>query len=295
MSAIRPLSVTRLDGVTSRFNRDPVDPGYGYQLGLVRAESFLVLDGDTAVSVTDRLGWRMGSGVTLPGGGGVQVGYQTTEAVTYDTRSGRHTKLRSWPEIQASLPTVSLPAVTGIRAVNVSSGVVRTLRTIEFGGRAAQRRVDDDIRVPLDVSVQWIRNLVTTYQGAVRVGRGSDPTGETERDERSHRLSVRSQLLPMGWFEGRLDRPVSVSVLAAFVSERTCRTTAATTECVAFLDQIGRSLNVSLDTSVRGFAVGMQVSFDDRQSFVGRRTGSTQFQVGLFGQYNFTGGALPLG
>jgi hypothetical protein len=92
-----------------------------------------------------------------------------------------------------------------------------------------------------------------------------------------------------------LDRPIAVSVLAAFTSERPCRYTTASTECVAYLDQIGRSLNLSLDTSVRGFAVGMQVSFDDRQSFVGRRTGSTQFQVGLFGQLNFTGGALPLG
>jgi hypothetical protein len=172
---------------------------------------------------------------------------------------------------------------------------VRTLRTIQFGRGLDQRRVDDDIRVPLDVSVQWIRNLVTTYQGAVRRGRGEDPTGATERDERSHRVSVRSQVLPPSWLASRLDRPIAVSVLAAFTSERTCRNTTASTECVAYLDQIGRSLNLSLDTSVRGFAVGMQVSFDDRQSFVGRRTGSTQFQVGLFGQLNFTGGALPLG
>ena len=295
MSAVRPLSVTYQDGVTSRFNRDPVDPGFGYQFGLVHAESFYVLDTDTAATVTDRAAWRLGSGVTLPGGGGVQVGYQQTDAVTLDTRSGRRTTQRSWPEVQASLPTISPPALTGIRAINISSGIVRTLRTIDFGGRADQRRLDEDLRIPVDVSIQWIRNLVTTYQGAARVGRGDDPTGETEREERSHRVTVRSQLLPAGWFANRLDRPVSVSVLAAFTSERTCRNTTAGSECVAFLDQIGRSLNVSLDTSVRGFAVGVQVSFDDRQSFVGQRIGSTQFQVGLFGQLNFTGGSLPLG
>jgi hypothetical protein len=295
MSAVRPLSVTYQDGVTSRFNRDPIDPGFGYQFGWVNAESFRVLDSDTAATVTDRVAWRLGSGVTLPGGGGVQVGFERTAAVTLDTRSGRRTTLRSWPEIQASLPALSPPALTGIRAITVSSGIVRTLRTIHFGGGVDQRRRDDDIRVPFDVSIQWIRNLVTSYQGAVRVGRGEDPTGETEREERSHRVSVRSQLLPPDWLARRLDRPVSVSLLAAFTSERTCRNTSAGSECVAFLDQIGRSLNLSLDTSVGGFAVGMQVSFDDRQSFVGRRTGSTQFQVGVFGQLNFTGGALPLG
>jgi hypothetical protein len=293
MGSVRPLSVTYQDGVSSRFNRDPVDPGLGYQLGWGRSESFRFIDADTAATVTDRAAWRLGSGLSLPGGGGVQVGFQKSEAVTLDTRSARVTKLRSWPEIQASLPTIPMPALTGIRAVNISSGIVRTVRTIEFGGRAAQRRLDDDLRIPVDVSIQWLRNLVTTYQGAIRIGSGDDPTGETERDERSHRVSVRSQLLPPGWLANRLDRPISVSVLAAFTSERTCRTTTASTECVAYLDQIGRTLNVSLDTSVRGFAVGLQVSFDDRQSFVGRRAGSTQFQVGLFGQLNFTGGQLP--
>jgi hypothetical protein len=293
MSAVRPLSVTYQDGVTSRFNRDPVDPGYGYQFGLVRAESFRVLDADTAATVTDRIAWRLGSGVTLPGGGGVQVGFQQSEAVALDTRSDRTTKLRTWPEVQASLPTIPLPSVIGVRSINLASGIVRTVRTIEFGGRAVQRRTDDDVRIPVNVSIQWIRNLVTTYQGSIRIGRGDDPTGETEREERSHRVSVRSQLLPPGWLASRLDRPISLSVLAAFTSERTCRDTTAGSECVAYLDQLGRSLSVSLDTSVRGFSVGLQVSFDDRQSFVGQRAGSTQFQVGLFGQLDFSGGALP--
>jgi hypothetical protein len=129
----------------------------------------------------------------------------------------------------------------------------------------------------------------------VRNGHGDDPTGKTEREERAHRVSLRSQLLPAGWLAGRLDRSVSVSVLAAFTSERACRRTTAASECVAYVDQIGRSVNVALDTSVRGLTVGMQVSFDDRQSFVGRRNGATQFQVGLFGQLNFTGGARSLG
>ena len=149
--------------------------------------------------------------------------------------------------------------------------------------------------MPFDVSVQWMRTLVTSYQAAFRVGSGQDPTGETERDDVSHRVSLTSQLLPPAWLGRRLDRPVSLSVLGAYSSERMCRTTTASGECVAFVDQIGRTLNVSLDTSMRGFAVGLQVSVDDRQSFVGQRTGATQFQVGVFGQLQFTGGALPLG
>jgi len=49
-----------------------------------------------------------------------------------------------------------------------------------------------------------------------------------------------------------------------------------------------------MDTRVRDFEVGLQASFTDRQSFVGQRTGSTQFQVGLYGQFVFqAGGAAP--
>jgi hypothetical protein len=295
MRSIRPLSVSYRDGITSRFNRDPIDPGLGYQLGWGGTDAFRFLDADTAATLTDRYAWRLGSGLSLPGGGGVQVGYQWTDATTLDTRSDRRTLLRSWPEIQASLPTLAPPAAIGIRAVNVSSGIVRTRRTIEFGEGTAQRRLDEEFRIPLDVSVQWQRTLVTSYQGAYRTGRGQDPTGETERDEWTHRVAVTSQLLPAGFIARRLDRPVSLSILGAHTAERTCRSTSARPECVAFVHQVRRTLSVSLDTSVRGFSVGLQASFDDRRSFVGQRTGSTQFQVGLFGQLDFTGGALPFG
>ena len=292
LGAIRPLSATYRDGVTSRFNRDPIDPGVFYQLGWGGSDSYRFQDGDTAATLTDRYAWRLSSGLTLPGGGGVQVGYQWADANTLDTRSQRHTLLRTWPEIQASLPTLVPPAALGIRSVRVSTGLARTQRTIAFGGRAAQRRRDEDLRVPFDVSVQWMRTLVTSYQAAFRVGSGQDPTGETERDDVSHRVSLTSQLLPPAWLGRRLDRPVSLSVLGAYSSERMCRATTASGACVAFVDQVGRTLNVSLDTSMRGFAVGLQVSVDDRQSFVGQRTGSTQFQVGVFGQLQFTGGEL---
>jgi len=62
---------------------------------------------------------------------------------------------------------------------------------------------------------------------------------------------------------------------------------------VAFLDQVTRAASMSLDTSVGGFEFGLQVSYDDRQSFVGQRVGSTQFQIGVFGQLNFVAGMLP--
>ena len=295
MGAVRPISVTYRDGITSRFNRDPIDPRFDYQLGWGGLDSYRFVGADTAASLTDRASWRLGGGVSLPGGAGVRVGYLVSDAVTLDTRSDRRTVQRSWPDVQATLPTLRIPGFDGIQAINLTSGIVRTEREIEFGGRALQRRFDSDTQIPVDVSIQWLRTLVTTYRGAFRNGRGSDPTGDTEREQATHRIGVSSQLLPPGALARRLDRPIRLSLIAAYGNERDCRITAAGDDCVAFLDQITRTVSLATDTSVGGFEFGLQLSYDDRQSFVGQRTGSTQFQLGLFGQLEFSAGVLPIG
>jgi hypothetical protein len=64
---------------------------------------------------------------------------------------------------------------------------------------------------------------------------------------------------------------------------------------VPFLDQVSRSASLSLNTSAGGVEFGVQVSYDDRQSYVGQRTGSTQLQLGIFGQLDFGAGGLPIG
>lgn len=293
LSAIRPLSVTYRDGLTSRFHRDPVNPGTGYQLGWGGRRDFRFMAEDTAATLNDRTTWLLGSGLSLPGGATLDIGYERTLATTLDTRSDRETVRRRWPDLRASLPSVTLPASTGIQSVRLSLGVTRSKEETVFGGRGLQRRVQEDVQVPFDVSVTWRGTLVTSYQGSVRRGDGEDPTGGTERDADSHRLSVSSRVVPPWGLSDRLDRPVRVSLLAAYTSERDCRVTAARETCVPFVDQLRRSVSLSLDTSVGGMEVGLQMSYDDRQSFVGQRTGSTQLQLSLFGQLDFAAGSLP--
>jgi Motility related/secretion protein len=295
VSAVRPVTFTYRDGITSRFNRDPIDPRFDYQLGWGGHDTYRFIDADTAASLTDRKSWRATSGVTLPGGAGIQVGFLKSDAETIDTRSNRRTIQRNWPDVQATLPTLRLPRFTGIQSINLSTGIVRREREIEFGGRALQRRFDSDTQVPVDVSIQWLRTLLTTYRGAFRSGSGADPTGDTEREQVSHRLSVSSQLLPPGAIARRLDRPIRLSLIGTYRTELNCRITVAGDDCVAFVDLVARTASLSLDTSVGGFEFGIQMSYDDRKSFVGQQTGSTQFQVGIFGQLDFAAGVLPIG
>jgi hypothetical protein len=61
---------------------------------------------------------------------------------------------------------------------------------------------------------------------------------------------------------------------------------------VPFIDQLNRSLTLTLDTRISGLEVGLQGSYTDRQSFIGQRRGFTQLQVGIFGQFLIEAGAL---
>ena len=76
--------------------------------------------------------------------------------------------------------------------------------------------------------------------------------------------------------------------------DRDCRQVTGGPACVPFVDQINQSLSVSLDTRIGGLEMGLDAAYVNRQSNVGQRTGSTQFQLGLFGQFLFEAGQLPL-
>ena len=295
VSAVRPVRVSYVDGLESRFNRDPVSPGFGYQLGWAGEDGFAVLEGDTAATLTDRAGWELGSGVGLPSGAGVDAAYRWSRASTLDTRSGRETVQRTWPDVRATLPGVPLQRLRVLQRLSTSLGLARSTRETQYGGVSLQRRFQEDLLVPIDVSITWIGEVVTSYQGAFRRGRGEDPTGETELEETSHRISFTSRFVPPLGFASRLDRPVRLSVIASYVQERDCRSTTVRLECVPFVDQIRKGLSVALDSSVRGFELGIQMSYDDRQSFVGLGTGSTQFQLGIFGRMEVSAGTLPVG
>jgi hypothetical protein len=293
LRSFRPLAVTYQDGLVSRFHRDPVDPGTGYQFGWGGADDFRFLEGDTAATLTDQSAWTWGSGVRVPGGGALDVAYQRSEVSALDIRSDRTTTQRRWPDVRAALPPVPMPPFTMMRRVSLSTGYAHTERETLFGGQGPQRRYQTDVQIPLDLSIVWRGTLVTTYRGAFRDGSAEDPTGLTDRNQSQHRLSVTSQFLPPGPWARRLDRPVTFSLLAGYMAERDCRTTPIQDACVPFLDQIRRTLSMQMNTSVGGFEVGMNMSFEHRQSFVGQRTASTQFQLGVFGQLQFSAGLLP--
>jgi len=293
VASFKPFAVTYESALLSRFEREPIIPGSAYQFGWGSPGAWRFMNGDTAAVLTDQQTWTFSSGMRWSGGAGLDVRYQRTNGAALDPRSEQDLVQHRWPDLRLSLPVLHLPSFTGMKQISGSSGYVRTSQSLVYGGLGPQRRDMDERQVPVNVSVTWLGSLVTSYQASWDGGRATDPTGTTRHFRMSHRLSVTSRIAPPGALGKRLDRPLQLSVLAAYTTERDCRSTVAQTQCVPFLDQLSRSLNFSVDTSVRGMEVGMQMSYDDRQSYVGQKSGSTQFQIGFYGQLQISAGVIP--
>ena len=288
LRSLRPLTAVWQDGVASRFHQEVVDPGTAFQLGWGAHRDFRYEDGETAAFITDRRTVTLGSGLAA-GPFATDVGWARTRGTTLDTRSDRSILIDTWPDVRISVRDLRVP---GSFRVTLGSGAQRVERRTVFGG--GQARTDDDLQIPADVTVTWAGDASLSYRGAFRTGEGSDPTGDTERDRANHRVALSSSVMPPGWLPIAFDRPLRFALVWGYIAERDCRRVAGRPSCVEFVDQINRSLNVSVDTRVSGLEMGLNASFVNRQSFIGQRSGSTQLQLGLFGQFTFEAGELPV-
>jgi hypothetical protein len=185
------------------------------------------------------------------------------------------------------------PARRVLQRISLSAGFLENLRRIDLGGRSEQRRTVEEREIPVDATLSWFGGTVTRYQGTFLEGQGLDPTGGTRRNRDTHLLSLSSALVPPFGLGARMDRPLHLTVIASQVRELECRATVALLACVPFVDQVTRSVGTTLSALIQGFEVGVQANYTDRQSFVGQRPGATQFQLGLFGQFQVQAGVLP--
>ena len=224
----------------------------------------------------------------------VRAQYQEAISNTLDTRSDRDNRTRTWPDVNLGVSSVPIPSFLGgvIRRMSFSTGIRKQRQETSFGEEGAQRRFREDQQVPAQVSVSWGVPLTTTYSGSFTTGEGFDPTGDNTRSRVSHSLSISSIFTPPGDFGERLERPIRVILRYNYSAQSDCRLASGRESCVRFVDQLNRSLNMNVDTTIADIDVGFQLTFTDRQSFIGQQSGSTQFQIGFWGQFLFSSGQI---
>ena len=292
--AFDPLFFTYVNGVTSRFNRDAVDPGAIYELGWGRREDFLLIGADSASTLSERGRISVRGGLRLPGSASVGLSYDRSLNETLDTRSDREVLRKVWPDVRGAVGDVPLPGFlsVAVERLSVSSGYRKETRGLEFGARTQQDRFREDREVPMSLTMVLARGLTLTYRGRLNRGESHDPTGDTRRERNSYSLLASALLRsPMASFRDR-GAPLRVTVDLAYLDEVQCRVASPGGPCVSFIDQLERAASVSVDSRVRDFQLGVRFRYLDRRSFVGQRAGSSQFQFNVFGQFLLTSDLL---
>ena len=285
-----PLLFTYTSGLTSRFNREPVDPGTIYELGWGGRDDFLVIGRDSASTLGDRQQITASGGLKFFTSGSLRIGYRRADFQTLDTRSDREDLETVWPDVNLSLGSVALPGFLSpvLERLSASGGYQRVTRAREFGAGARQNRFGEDHSVPAALTLVFPLGVSLSYEGQVDRGESSDPTGETRTTRNSHLLLAQATLpSPLPAFRRRGAR-MRIALSLEYSDEVRCRRPSPDSPCVAFVDQLERDASVSLNSSLRDYQLGVQLRYLDRRSFVGRRAGLTRFQLEISGRFLLT-------
>jgi hypothetical protein len=220
--------------------------------------------------------------------------FSDTRTQILHVRSDREIRNRAWPDLRVSWTDVALPPVFEryLASLSLSSGFRKTRLETTFGRQSLQRRATEEIQVPLEMSATWAGEVTTRYRGSFSDGEGRDPTGDTRINRQNHAFLLSAALAEPPLLAERLDGPLRVSVNFQYSSESNCRVPRGLSNCVPFVDYLNRSLSLTLDTVLSPMEVGLHLTYTNRESFVGRHDGSTQFQLGFFGQFLFDSGSF---
>ncbi len=298
--SVQSLSVTWNSTLGSQFDRETFQPGSGYRLGFGDITSFRVIGGDTAVSAAERNDFRASSNLTLPFGAGGTVTYSRTKSEGFDVRGGRRTQDQTgWPNVQLRWPQLPVPAkLAGVLlAAGFNFGYERIERTSELGLRSPQIRGSTDNQIPLSLTMTFRGGLTTQYTGRLSRGTTVDPTGDGETSGANHSVQLSGIFQPPGFLKSKIKTPLQMQMAFTQDDQRRCRYQPGTEggECTTFIDTSNRTARLQIDTQLNDLLVGFRMNWTGRKSRVGTRTGSNQFQLALFGQFNFSAGQMQQG
>ncbi len=317
-SAVRPIDLTWIDGLGSQFERADGDPGTGYQLGLGGLGGFRVIGQDTAVSTNQRSAFRARTGLALPFQTQLALSYDGSDNSYLDTRGGQRTQHQAtWPDIQLQWGSIPIPGFARpvFRHLSMTTGYQHTDQRNVLGGAGlvleggaggpggggagatrAQVRSTVQSRYPLQLSLGVGTIGTATYTGSITHGSTADPTGNAQEDQTNHTVQLSGAFRAPPMFRDKLKSPLHVSLSLSQQGERSCRFVQTTTEssgCVPYVDYMNRRIDLTFDTMLSDLNVGVQMSYNSRQSHIGTLNGTSQFQLGIFGQFDLSAGQLP--
>jgi hypothetical protein len=301
---IRPVRLDWSRVVNSTYDRRDIDPSFGQQLVLSGFDDLRINGADTASAAGRATRWSAGSGYELPWDLDAEINYSVIDNEVFTPRSVRTTRDIEWPWISLRWREVPYP--------DALSGLFRNV-TITASWRDRDRQVgtttgQDQGQRTLTRSMSLVFLLQSgfniTYQlDDARTDR-SDQTGASEADRISHSLRLTRNLPPPS-FLSFLKRPLRFAAEYTYNGNFDCRelggagfgSSAPTIQvgggCTAHIDQTTQGAAITLDSDFTGYTVGLQLTWANRGSGVGRQQTSNQFNFNIFGRFSIRSDTGP--
>lgn len=300
--AVQPVVFTWNQALGSQFDRKTLDPNLRYQFALGSLNSFRILGVDSAASATENGSFDASTALNFLRSAQLEVQYTRAELQAYDQRGGSRLETeRTWPNIRLNWSDVTLPHFVKslIPQLGVTASYQIKRRDQALGGQGIDRGGRETI-VPFSARVSMPGGIATTYTGAWSKGSSKDPTGDAHQGGLSHNVNVSVTIKPPESMAQKLKQPVRISLGLTQNAQNQCRYKTFggdlnSSDCAPFIDFRNRALNLTLDTNISDMVVGLQMGYTDRQDFVGTRRGNSQFQLGVFANFELPVGQLPPG
>jgi hypothetical protein len=303
LRTIQPVTLGWNGTLGSSFDRKTLDPSFRYQLALGDLQSFRVLGVDSAAAATETGRFDAATSVRFLRAAQFDVLYARSELQAFDQRGGsRLEHERTWPNVRLNWANVPLPGfVRGtIPQVSLSGSYQIRRRDQALGRSASSDRGSRDEIVPFTARLTLAGGMAVIYTGNWSRGTSDDPTGDAKQGGLSHNVNFTATFRPSKLLGDKLKEPLRANIGLTQNTQHQCRFNNAIgfdgqplSNCVAFIDFRNRTANFTLDTNVSNLIVGLQMGYTSRQDFIGTRRVNSQFNLGIFANFELPVGQLP--
>jgi hypothetical protein len=177
-----------------------------------------------------------------------------------------------------------------LTGLTLSSGYQRRTQRQEALG-SAHRQGLDATTIPISAKAAWRGGINLVYRAEWRQETSESPASATERMDRTQSASLNGTLRLPEAFSRYLRGPLSLDLSYTQGDRLECRISPENPECAAeseFVRNRERLLRFEAATRVGLLKVGLRADYLGRHSLIGERNGNSQFNAGLFGEFDLS-------
>jgi len=291
---LSPIRIDWRKALSSTYDRRDLSPNLGDQLVLTNFSSMRVMGADTASAAGDTRGWSVQGGYQFPLGLDFDLEYSSSDRRTFTTLNERGVKDTEWPSFRVRWRDLPIPGPlqSTLRDIIITGGwLARETNTSTTTG---QDRGSEQTVQSVGLSFMLMNGFNITYDFSNTASERLDATGLSQSNRASHSVRLSGFIPPPG-FLSFVKNDLRISVDYSNNGNSDCRALGGSgfgqidqmlsDDCTKHTDQTTQNAAFALDTDFTGYSIGVQFSWIERSSGVGRQQSSNQFNFDIFGRF----------